>query len=392
MSFSIVSHLVDKTSSTKGTDKLINYMNTNPLFMNKPTINRTVTAEPSIREYYNIKHSTNWVDPTAFSKFTHTEYDSKNLQFKNYDRKTLMDDLKSGNPNYSNNFVNYSPAYLNNYGQPLFRNNSVIGSVYNFENNTPKNVPFNYPGPSIAAGPDPFYQPPSGPSFPPAPTPPAPPPPTPPPAPTPAPPAPPPAPKKRTSMLDTPISQEEQTRLFKEYAETQKEKKKNAAITLQSATKRFVSRKKLEGIRAVKASTSVQPPEEISKPVSEDVQASSSKTDKPSTTKDDTSGDSDETNVPNPDRMKEHKDLLATNYEIPKKITNRISYAGAGTIEKIGILNLIAKELHSRGLEIEFKEFVTNGETTSSGSQLKLKKPDQLQDVLNQVKALEVRK
>ena len=155
--------------------------------------------EPSIREYYNIKHSTNWVDPTAFSKFTHTEYDNKNLQFKNYDRKTLMDDLKSGNPNYSNNFVNYSPAYLNNYGQPLFRNNSVIGSVYNFENNTPKNVPFNYPGPSIAAGPDPFYQPPNGPSFPPAPTPPAPtaPAPTPtPPAPTPPPPAP--TPNKRT--------------------------------------------------------------------------------------------------------------------------------------------------------------------------------------------------
>ena len=51
MSFSIVSHLVDKTSGTNGTNKLINYMNTNPLFMHKPTINRTVVPEPSIREY-----------------------------------------------------------------------------------------------------------------------------------------------------------------------------------------------------------------------------------------------------------------------------------------------------------------------------------------------------
>ena len=100
MSFSIVSHLVDRTSGRKGTDQVINYMNTNPLFMNKPTINRTVVPEPSIREHYNIKSSTNWVDPTAFALFTHGEYSSKNLQFKNYDRRTLMDDLKSGNPNY----------------------------------------------------------------------------------------------------------------------------------------------------------------------------------------------------------------------------------------------------------------------------------------------------
>ena len=40
-----------------------------------------------IREYYNIKHSTNHVDPTAFALFTHGEYSSKNLQFKKYDRK-----------------------------------------------------------------------------------------------------------------------------------------------------------------------------------------------------------------------------------------------------------------------------------------------------------------
>jgi hypothetical protein len=301
-----------------------------------------------------------------------------------------MDDLKSGNPNYSNNFVNYSPAYLNNNGQPLFRNNSIIGSVYNFENNTPKNVPFNYPGPSIAAGPDPFYQPPSGPSFPPAPTPtPAPPPPT--------PPAPPPPPPAGPSLLNTPISQEEQTRLFKEYAETQKEKKKNAAITLQSATKRFVSRTKLEGIGAVKSSSSVQPPEEISKPVSEDVQASSSKTDKPSTTKDDTSGDSDETNVPNPDRMKEHKDLLEKIYKIPKSITDTAGYSGS--LEKIGLLNAIAKEFYQKAFveekkveyANEFITMITTGEKTASGKKVSLKTPTDLQTVLEQVRLMEKR-
>ena len=43
MSFPVVSHLVNKNSN-KGVDQVINYMNTNPLFLNKPTINKETTA------------------------------------------------------------------------------------------------------------------------------------------------------------------------------------------------------------------------------------------------------------------------------------------------------------------------------------------------------------
>ena len=448
MSFSIVSHLVDKTSGTNGTNKLINYMNTNPLFMHKPTINRTVVPEPSIREYYNIKHSTNWVDPTAFSKFTHNEYDSKNLQFKNYDRKTLMDDLKSGTPNYSNNFVNYSPAYLNNNGQPLFRNNSVIGGVYNFENNTPKNVPFTYPGPTYAVGPDPYYEPPSGgpdPDSIPLPD----------------------SPKyiedteennkfsknltdklktlrakkdfqknvmrekiitERIDEMRKDFPQATDQKLRKEvlkqirtsikkfkYAPTGNEnepytnkgiverrrrirlKELGAKIEAHKIVPRIKAR--LEGIRAVKALSSAQPPEVTSKPVepiiSEAVEASSSGTVKPSKKEDkpDSGAESDETSKTTTEESKNmaaHKNKLAFSYYIPKEVTDRIVYSGTNK-DKYAVLDEIAKELHSKNRKHKFIEYVSTGTSSITGKH-SLKSISLLKTELNIIKKLKLLK
>ena len=54
MSFEVISHLVDKTVNKGGVDQIINYMNTNPLFMNKPHINKETKHEPSIRNIVSI--------------------------------------------------------------------------------------------------------------------------------------------------------------------------------------------------------------------------------------------------------------------------------------------------------------------------------------------------
>ena len=149
MSFEVFSQLVNKNSN-KGVDQVINYMNTNPLFMHKPKIDRNPINEPSIRSYYNIKTVDNGVDPTAFAKYTREKYHSQDLQFKNYSKKTLIDDLKSGNSNYANDYLIFNPAYKNNHGIPLIKNNTILGGLYMNENNTPKNIPFT-PVPGVAA-------------------------------------------------------------------------------------------------------------------------------------------------------------------------------------------------------------------------------------------------
>ena len=84
MSFEVISHLVDKTVNKGGVDQVINYMNTNPLFLNKPTINKETKHEPSIRSYYKIETVDNDVDPTAYAKFTRDKYHTQDLHFKNY--------------------------------------------------------------------------------------------------------------------------------------------------------------------------------------------------------------------------------------------------------------------------------------------------------------------
>ena len=55
MSFEDYTRLINKESN-KGIDQVINLINTNPLFLNKPSINKAVYPEPSIRDYYNIQH------------------------------------------------------------------------------------------------------------------------------------------------------------------------------------------------------------------------------------------------------------------------------------------------------------------------------------------------
>ena len=86
MSFEVFSSLIDKNSN-KGVDQVINYMNTNPLFMNKPKIDKNPISEPSIRSYYKIETVDNDVDPTAYAKFTRDKYHSQNLHFQNYGKK-----------------------------------------------------------------------------------------------------------------------------------------------------------------------------------------------------------------------------------------------------------------------------------------------------------------
>jgi hypothetical protein len=130
MSFEVISHLVDKTVNKGGVDQVINYMNTNPLFLNKPTINKETKHEPSIRAYYKIETVDNGVDPTAFAKFTRDKYHTQDLHFKNYNKKTLINDLESGHSNYANDFLEFKRAYLNNDGKPLIRNNTILAGLY----------------------------------------------------------------------------------------------------------------------------------------------------------------------------------------------------------------------------------------------------------------------
>ena len=80
MSFPVVSHLINKNSN-KGVDQVINYMNTNPLFLHKPIINKEPIHEPSIRAYYKIETVDNGVDPTAYAQFTRDKYHSQDLHY-----------------------------------------------------------------------------------------------------------------------------------------------------------------------------------------------------------------------------------------------------------------------------------------------------------------------
>ena len=125
MSFPVVSHLINKNSN-KGVDQVINYMNTNPLLLHKPKIEKNPINEPSVRNYYSIKPSTNSVDPTAYAEYTRDKYHSQDLTFNNYSKKSLIDDLKTGHSNYANDYLHFNPAYLNNDGKPLIRNNTML--------------------------------------------------------------------------------------------------------------------------------------------------------------------------------------------------------------------------------------------------------------------------
>ena len=90
MSFEVYSHLFSKHSGDKGKEMVINYMDTNPLFMHKPKIDKNPVSEPSIRAYYKIETVDNGVDPTAFAEVTRDKYHTQDLHFENYNKKLLL--------------------------------------------------------------------------------------------------------------------------------------------------------------------------------------------------------------------------------------------------------------------------------------------------------------
>ena len=95
-----------------------------------------------LQQNYKIETVDNAVDPTAFAEFTRDKYHSQDLIFKNYSKKSLIDDLQTGTGNYANDFVEFKRAYLNNDGKPLIRNNTMLAGLYMNENNTPTNVAY----------------------------------------------------------------------------------------------------------------------------------------------------------------------------------------------------------------------------------------------------------
>lgn len=152
MSFLVVSHLINKESD-KGVNQVINYMNTNPQYINKPLIDKCPTPEQSIRSYYNIKTKDNHVDPSAFAKVVRSKYHSEDLTFNSYDRKTLINNLLNGKNNYANNYVHFERAYLKENGKPLIRNNTMLAGLYMGNNNTPIEEPFADPNRQPLIGP-----------------------------------------------------------------------------------------------------------------------------------------------------------------------------------------------------------------------------------------------
>jgi len=406
MSFPVVSHLINKNSN-KGVDQVINYMNTNPLLLHKPKIEKNPINEPSVRNYYSIKPSTNSVDPTAYAEYTRDEYHSQNLHFQNYSKKTLINDLESGRPNYANDYLIFNPAYLNNDGKPLIRNNTMLAGLYMHENNTPKNVPFT-PGPGTGGGGAP--EPPSGGGG--------------------AAPEPPsggggepsggaggaPAPEPGGVGPETPDESENenrkkaatkiQSKLKEHTAKKQFKKSKEAATILQSATKRFVARKKLEGIQPVKVATSTQPVEATSssqpveaKPEPEPVKVSTST--QPVEAKpepaDPDSPKSDKTSTEESQNMADHKKILSESYELKDNVTKLISYTGTNK-DKYAILDDIAKEFYQKAYlvanqveyEKEFLKLITTGPPSKSGKH-SLKTFATLEKVLDGVKKMKKR-
>ena len=117
---------------------------------------------------------------------------------------------------------------------------------------------------------------------------------------------------------------------------------------------RKVLQTKLEGIRAVKASSSSKPIEEISKPVepviSEAVESSTSK-------ELSDSGKSDITEIPETQKMNDYKKLVVSQFGIKQEDIDKVSFSGAAT--KYEILNMIAKEMYQKGEQDKYIEEVT---------------------------------
>ena len=111
--------------------QVIDFMNTVPLYQNRPNIVRHIGPEPSIRDYY-IKPTTekSFINVNAYVKFTKKQDFSKNFKFEEKSKKELLNDLEKGNPNNVNEYIIFTPEYLKpkNRGQPILNNNSIVGA------------------------------------------------------------------------------------------------------------------------------------------------------------------------------------------------------------------------------------------------------------------------
>ena len=107
---------------------IIDYQRTTGNYQpSKPSIKRNIKAENSIIDYY-IKQTTQpSVNPNAFLKYKVNKRSSQNLKFESKNKQQLLNDLKTGQGNYANEYVHYMPAYMKSK-TPILKNNSLVAS------------------------------------------------------------------------------------------------------------------------------------------------------------------------------------------------------------------------------------------------------------------------
>ena len=102
---------------------IIDYQRTTGNYQpSKPSIKRNVKAEPSIKDYY-IKETTQpSVNPYAFLEYKINKRSSQNLKFESKNKQQLLNDLKTGQGNYANGYLIFTPEYLKpkNRGRAIF--------------------------------------------------------------------------------------------------------------------------------------------------------------------------------------------------------------------------------------------------------------------------------
>ena len=109
---------------------IIDYQRTTGNYQkSKPQIKRNVKAEVSIKDYY-IKETTQpSVNPNAFLKYKVNKRSSQNLKFETKNKQQLLNDLKTGQGNYANEYIHHKPAYLNSK-TPILKNNSLVSGAF----------------------------------------------------------------------------------------------------------------------------------------------------------------------------------------------------------------------------------------------------------------------
>ena len=90
----------------------IDYMNTVPIYQNRPNIVRHILPEPSIKNYYIKPSEQPIINPNAYVQITKKQDFSKNFRFEEKTRKELLNDLEKNKPNQANNYLIFTPEYL----------------------------------------------------------------------------------------------------------------------------------------------------------------------------------------------------------------------------------------------------------------------------------------